>query len=47
MWFYFRKGVVTASKFHNVLTKMAKISKGGGDMVVIWKRKTLSYFLKI
>ena len=33
MWFYFRKGVVIASKFHNVLTKMAKISKGGGGYV--------------
>ena len=33
MWFYFRKGVVTAYKFHNVLTKMAKISKGGGGYV--------------
>ena len=33
MWFYFRKGVVTSSKFHNVLTKMAKISKVGGGYV--------------
>ena len=37
MWFYFRKGVVTASKFHNVLTKMAKISKGGGVYVDIFQ----------
>ena len=28
LWFSFRKGVVTASKSHDILTKMNKLSKG-------------------
>ena len=33
LWFSFRKSVVTASKCHYVLTKMAKVAKGGGGYV--------------
>ena len=33
LWFSFRKGVVTASKSHDVLTKMKKLTKGGGGCV--------------
>ena len=36
IWYQFRKGVITASKSHEVKTKMEKIVKGGGGYVSIW-----------
>lgn len=35
-WYSFRKGVITASKGHEVKTKMAKVSKGTGGYVNMW-----------
>lgn len=35
-WFHFRKGVVTASKSHEVKTKMEKIDKGRGGNINMW-----------
>ena len=37
LWFSFRKCVVTASKCHDVLTKLNKIEKGGGGYVDMFK----------
>ena len=36
LWHNCRKGVITASKIHNVLTKMNKILKPTGDCVNMW-----------
>ena len=33
LWFEFRKGVITASKCHDILTKMMKVLKGGGRCI--------------
>ena len=33
LWFSFRKGVVTASKAHGVVTKMKKVKQGGGGYI--------------
>jgi len=35
-WYTFRKGVITASKAHEVITKMKKIKAGGGGYVNMW-----------
>ena len=35
LWFEFRKGVVTASKCRNILTKMLKMLNGGGGYVAM------------
>ena len=35
-WFQFRKGTVTASKSHEIMTKMEKFTKGGGIYVNMW-----------
>lgn len=35
-WYAYRKGVITASKAHDVLTKMDKVIKGGGGYVNMW-----------
>ena len=36
LWFLFRKGIITASKSHEVLTKMKKVVSGGGGVVNLW-----------
>ena len=33
LWFEFRKVVITASKCHDILTKMTKVLKGGGGCI--------------
>ena len=33
LWFQYRKGVITASKSHEVITKMTKVEKGGGGNI--------------
>ena len=35
-WFLFIKGFITASKSHQVMTKMKKVVSGGGDVVNLW-----------
>ena len=35
-WFEFRKGVITASTAHDVITKMRKVQKGGGGYTNMW-----------
>ena len=35
VWFSFRKGIIIASKFHDVMTKMKKVV-GGGGVVNLW-----------
>lgn len=35
-WYNFRKHVISASKGHEVLTKMKKVKSGGGGFVIIW-----------
>ena len=35
-WYMFRKAVITASKCHNVSTKMDKVMKGGGGYLNMW-----------
>jgi len=35
-WYVYRKGVITASKAHEVLTKMDKIIKGGSNYINMW-----------
>ena len=35
-WFEYRKCLVTASKSHEVVTKMTKVEKGGGGTVNMW-----------
>jgi len=35
-WYLFRKGVITASKAHEVITKMNKLEKGGGVHINMW-----------
>ena len=32
----FRKGIITASKSHEVMTKMKKVINGGGGIVNLW-----------
>ena len=39
LWYLCRKGVITASKAHEVITKMTKFRKGGGGVVNIWSLK--------
>ena len=41
-WYLYKKGVITASKVDEVITKIKKVRKGGGDAVNIWllKEKT-------
>ena len=36
LWYNYRKGVITASKGHSVLTKMNKILKPTGGCVDMW-----------
>ena len=36
LWYNYRKGVITASKAHSVLTKMNKILKPPGGCVDVW-----------
>ena len=38
-WYLCRKGVITASKAIEVITKMRKVRKGGGGVVNIWSLK--------
>ena len=38
-WYLCRKGVITASKAIEVITKMKKVRKGGGGVVNIWSLK--------
>ena len=38
-WYLFRKGIITTSKAHEVITKMSKVGKGGGGVVNIWSFK--------
>ena len=38
-WYLCRKGVITASKVHEVIAKMKKVRKGGGGVVNIWSLK--------
>ena len=38
-WYLYRKGVITGSKAHEVLTKMKKIETGKGGTVDIWSCK--------
>ena len=38
-WYLCRKGVITASKTHEVITKMKKVRKGGWGAVNIWSLK--------
>ena len=40
-WYEYRKCLITASKAHDVVTKMAKVQKGGGETISIW---SLNYF---
>ena len=35
-WYEYRKCLITASKPHDVVTKMAKVQKGGGEIISIW-----------
>ena len=35
-WFEYRKCLITASKAHEVVTKMTKVEKGDGGTVNIW-----------
>lgn len=35
-WFLFRKAVITASKAHDVLSKMKRVAKGGGGYIDMW-----------
>ena len=35
-WFQFRKGTITASKSHEIKTKMEKFIKGGGGYINMW-----------
>ena len=35
-WFQFRKGTITASRSHEIKTKMEKFVKGGGSYVNLW-----------
>ena len=35
-WFEYRKCLITASKAHEVVTKMTKVEKGGGGTVNMW-----------
>ena len=35
-WYNYRKGVITASKAHSVLTKMNKILKSGSGCIDMW-----------
>ena len=39
LWHLCRKGVITASKAHEVTTEMKKFRKGGGSVVNIWSLK--------
>ena len=34
-WYLYRKGVITSSKAHEVITKQKKVRKGGGEIVNI------------
>ena len=36
LWFSFRKGIITASKSHEVMTKKKKVGSGGGSVVNSW-----------
>ena len=36
LWFSFRKGIITASKSHEVMTKMKKVVSGGEGVVNLW-----------
>ena len=36
LWFSFRKGIITALKSHEVMTKMRKVVSGGGGAVNLW-----------
>ena len=38
-WYLCQEGVITASKAHEVITKMKKVRKGGGGVVNIWSLK--------
>ena len=35
-WFEYRKCLITASKAHEVVTKMTKVEKGGGGIISMW-----------
>ena len=35
-WFEYRKCLITASKAHEVVTKMTKVEKGGGGTISMW-----------
>ena len=35
-WFSYRKGILTASKSHEVITKMKKVVGGGGGVIDLW-----------
>ena len=36
LWFSFRKGIITASKSHEVMAKMKRVVSGGGSVVNLW-----------
>ena len=36
-WYLYRKGVITGSKGHEVITKIKKVKKGGGGYVNLWQ----------
>ena len=36
LWFSFRKGIITASKSHEVMAKMKRVVSGGGSAVNLW-----------
>ena len=38
-WYLYRKGVIRASKAHEIIKKMEKVRKGGGSVVNIWSLK--------
>ena len=43
-WYLCRKGVITASKAHEVITKMKTVRKGGGGVVNIWSLKEKKFW---